>query len=290
MRALAVLVAASGVLAFSPSVRAPRAAGAPARPLAPFGLASDRWRHTSCFAAADDDDAADVEVVDEAEEAAEEVEEEAEEAEEAEAEEDPNAEVKARIAALEAKLKEKRLELSRKNGAAAEASEAGYRRIVADVATYKKNAAETQRSVAEVAKADAFKSFDKVLLEFAAAREAAPAGDDEAAQKVHDSFAVVEQGLYEQFALMGMEPLEAKAGDAYEPWLHEQVSSEPGEGDSNTVLELVAPGYRLASTGAVIRKAQVAVQLAKVVEEPAEEPEESEAEAEESADEEKPEV
>ena len=56
---------------------------------------------------------------DEADEAVEETEEEEEEGE------DPNAEIKAEIATLEAQLKEKRLELSRANGAAAEASEAG---------------------------------------------------------------------------------------------------------------------------------------------------------------------
>ena len=94
--------------------------------------------------------------------------------EEEEEEEDPNAEVKAEIAQLEAQLKEKRLELSRANGAAAEASEAGYYRIVADVSTYKKNAAKQQESVAEVAKADAFRIFDKVLLAFEEARSRTP--------------------------------------------------------------------------------------------------------------------
>ena len=82
-----------------------------------------------------------------------------EEEEEEEEAEDPNAEVKAEIAQLEAQLKEKRLELSRANGAAAEASEAGYYRIVADVSTYKKNAAKQQESVAEVAKARRVSDF-----------------------------------------------------------------------------------------------------------------------------------
>ena len=123
--------------------------------------------YTVLRAAANDDDTAvaDEEAAsDEADEAVAE-EEETEEEEEEEAE-DPNAEIKAEIATLEAQLKEKRLELSRANGAAAEASEAGYYRIVADVSTYKKNAAKQQESVAEVAKADAFRIFDKVLLAF----------------------------------------------------------------------------------------------------------------------------
>ena len=76
---------------------------------------------TALRAAENDDTAvADEEAAsDEADEAVEETEEEEEEGE------DPNAEIKAEIATLEAQLKEKRLELSRANGAAAEASEAG---------------------------------------------------------------------------------------------------------------------------------------------------------------------
>ena len=125
--------------------------------------------YTVLRAAENDDDTVAVEdeeaASDEADEAVE-AEETVDEEEEEEEGEDPNAEVKAEIAQLEAQLKEKRLELSRANGAAAEASEAGYYRIVADVSTYKKNAAKQQESVAEVAKADAFRIFDKVLLAF----------------------------------------------------------------------------------------------------------------------------
>ena len=129
--------------------------------------------YTVLRAAENDDDTAvaDEEAAsDEADEAVAEEEETVDEEEEEEEGEDPNAEIKAEIATLEAQLKEKRLELSRANGAAAEASEAGYYRIVADVSTYKKNAAKQQESVAEVAKADAFRIFDKVLLAFEEAR------------------------------------------------------------------------------------------------------------------------
>ena len=166
---------------------------------------------TALRAAENDDTAvADEEAAsDEADEAVEETEEEEEEGE------DPNAEIKAEIATLEAQLKEKRLELSRANGAAAEASEAGYYRIVADVSTYKKNAAKQQESVAEVAKADAFRIFDKVLLAFEEARAEAPNDEDEA--KVHSDFELISSGLLEQFKLLGLEEFEASAGDAYEP-------------------------------------------------------------------------
>ena len=102
--------------------------------------------------------------------------------------------------------------------AAAEASEAGYYRIVADVSTYKKNAAKQQESVAEVAKADAFRIFDKVLLAFEEARAEPPSDDDEA--KVHSDFELISSGLLEQFKLLGLEEFEASAGDAYEPWRH----------------------------------------------------------------------
>ena len=161
--------------------------------------------YTVLRAAENDDDTAvaDEEAAsDEADEAVAEEEETVDEEEEEEAEaEDPNAEVKAEIAQLEAQLKEKRLELSRANGAAAEASEAGYYRIVADVSTYKKNAAKQQESVAEVAKADAFRIFDKVLFAFEEARAEPPSDDDEA--KVHSDFELISSGLLEQFKLVG---------------------------------------------------------------------------------------
>ena len=237
--------------------------------------------YTVLRAAENDDDTAvaDEEAAsDEADEAV--AEEETVDDDEEEEAEDPNAEVKAEIAQLEAQLKEKRLELSRANGAAAEASEAGYYRIVADVSTYKKNAAKQQESVAEVAKADAFRIFDKVLLAFEEARAEPPSDDDEA--KVHSDFELISSGLLEQFKLLGLEEFEASAGDAYEPWRHEAIESRPSEKDVAEVAECITGGYRLKSTGAVVRKAKCVVDLAKEKEESEEESDESdEGEAEE---------
>ena len=238
--------------------------------------------YTVLRAAENDDDTVAVEdeeaASDEADEAV--AEEEATEEEAEEEGEDPNAEIKAEIAQLEAQLKEKRLELSRANGAAAEASEAGYYRIVADVSTYKKNAAKQQESVAEVAKADAFRIFDKVLLAFEEARAEPPSDDDEA--KVHSDFELISSGLLEQFKLLGLEEFEASAGDAYEPWRHEAIESRPSEKDVAEVAECITGGYRLKSTGAVVRKAKCVVDLAKEKEESEEESDESdEGEAEE---------
>ena len=241
--------------------------------------------YTVLRAAENDDDTAvaDEEAAsDEADEAVAEEEETVDDDEEEEAEaEDPNAEVKAEIAQLEAQLKEKRLELSRANGAAAEASEAGYYRIVADVSTYKKNAAKQQESVAEVAKADAFRIFDKVLLAFEEARSEPPSDDDEA--KVHSDFELISSGLLEQFKLLGLEEFEAAAGDAYEPWRHDAVESRPSEKEVAEVAECLTGGYRLKSTGAVVRKAKCVVDLAKEKEE-SEEEESEESEAEEEAE------
>ena len=239
--------------------------------------------YTVLRAAENDDDTAvaDEEAAsDEADEAV--AEEEATEEEAEEEGEDPNAEIKAEIATLEAQLKEKRLELSRANGAAAEASEAGYYRIVADVSTYKKNAAKQQESVAEVAKADAFRIFDKVLLAFEEARSEPPSDDDEA--KVHSDFELISSGLLEQFKLLGLEEFEASAGDAYEPWRHDAVESRPSEKDAAEVAECLTGGYRLTSTGAVVRKGKCVVDLAKEKEESSEDEEESEEAEEEEAE------
>ena len=188
------------------------------------------------------------------------------------AEDDPNAEVKAAIAAANEKLKEKRLALSRANGALQEASQAGYMRVVAEVSTYKTQAAERQKGIAEVAKADAFKAFDAVLLAFEAAVADLPASGD-AEAKVHGDFQLVYDGLLEQFRLLGMEDFAPAPGDDYEPLAHDAAETRDGDGDVATVAEVRKPGFKLKS-GAVIRKATVVVDAAKVVEEePAEEDE-----------------
>ena len=148
---------------------------------------------------------------------------------------------------------------------------------MADVSTYKKNAAKQQESVAEVAKADAFRIFDKVLLAFEEARSETPNDDDEA--KVHSDFELISSGLLEQFKLLGLEEFEAAAGDAYEPWRHEAVESRPSEKDVAEVAECLTGGYRLTSTGAVVRKAKCVVDLAK--EKEASDEEESEEESDE---------
>ena len=180
------------------------------------------------------------------------------------AEDDPNAEVKAAIAAANEKLKEKRLALSRANGALQEASQAGYMRVVAEVSTYKTQAAERQKGVAEVAKADAFKAFDAVLLAFEAAVADLPASGD-AEAKVHGDFQLVYDGLLEQFRLLGMEDFAPAPGDDYEPLAHDAAETRDGDGDVATVAEIRKPGFKLKS-GAVIRKATVVVDAAKVVE------------------------
>ena len=180
------------------------------------------------------------------------------------AEDDPNAEVKAAIAAANEKLKEKRLALSRANGALQEASQAGYMRVVAEVSTYKTQAAERQKGIAEVAKADAFKAFDAVLLAFEAAVADLPASGD-AEAKVHGDFQLVYDGLLEQFRLLGMEDFAPAPGDDYEPLAHDAAVTRDGDGDVATVAEIRKPGFKLKS-GAVIRKATVVVDAAKVVE------------------------
>jgi molecular chaperone GrpE (heat shock protein) len=136
--------------------------------------------------------------------------------------------------------------------------------------------------VAEVAKADAFRIFDKVLLAFEEARSEPPSDDDEA--KVHSDFELISSGLLEQFKLLGLEEFEASAGDAYEPWRHEAIESRPSEKDVAEVAECLTGGYRLTSTGAVVRKAKCVVDLAKEKAEEDEEESEEESEAEEEAE------
>ena len=264
---LRFLWCAAAVAAFSP-FPTPRPHASPVAPARPARLGAAAPPPRSCVRRRSSETGeADAETV--AEDVAE-----AEAGEPAEeiAEDDPNAEVKAAIAAANEKLKEKRLALSRANGALQEASQAGYMRVVAEVSTYKTQAAERQKGIAEVAKADAFKAFDAVLLAFEAAVADLPASGD-AEAKVHGDFQLVYDGLLEQFRLLGMEDFAPAPGDDYEPLAHDAAETRDGDGDVATVAEVRKPGFKLKS-GAVIRKATVVVDAAKVVEEePAEEDE-----------------
>ena len=263
---LRFLWCAAAVAAFSP-LPTPRPHASPVAPARPARLGAGAPPPRSCVRRRSSETGeADAETV------AEDVGDPAEEI----AEDDPNAEVKAAIAAANEKLKEKRLALSRANGALQEASQAGYMRVVAEVSTYKTQAAERQKGIAEVAKADAFKAFDAVLLAFEAAVADLPASGD-AEAKVHGDFQLVYDGLLEQFRLLGMEDFAPAPGDDYEPLAHDAAETRDGDGDVATVAEIRKPGFKLKS-GAVIRKATVVVDAAKVVEAAPEEP------AEEAAD------
>ena len=70
----------------------------------------------------------------------------------------------------------------------------------------------------------------------------------------------------------------------YEPWRHEAIESRPSEKDVAEVAECLTGGYRLTSTGAVVRKAKCVVDLAKEKEESSEDEEESEEAEEEEAE------
>ena len=256
MDLLRFLWCAADVAAFSP-LPTPRPHASPVAPARPARLGAGAPPPRSCVRRRSSETGeADAETVAEdvgAGEPAEEI-----------AEDDPNAEVKAAIAAANEKLKEKRLALSRANGALQEASQAGYMRVVAEVSTYKTQAAERQKGIAEVAKADAFKAFDAVLLAFEAAVADLPASGD-AEAKVHGDFQLVYDGLLEQFRLLGMEDFAPAPGDDYEPLAHDAAETRDGDGDVATVAEVRKPGFKLKS-GAVIRKATVVVDAAKVVE------------------------
>jgi len=254
MELLRFLWCAAAVAAFSP-LPTPRPHASPVAPARPARLGAGAPPPRSCVRRRSSETGeADAETVaEDAGEPAEEI-----------AEDDPNAEVKAAIAAANEKLKEKRLALSRANGALQEASQAGYMRVVAEVSTYKTQAAERQKGIAEVAKADAFKAFDAVLLAFEAAVADLPASGD-AEAKVHGDFQLVYDGLLEQFRLLGMEDFAPAPGDDYEPLAHDAAETRDGDGDVAKVAEIRKPGFKLKS-GAVIRKATVVVDAAKVVE------------------------
>ncbi len=132
----------------------------------------------------------------------------------------------------------------------------GWKRAKADLANYKKEEAERMeqfvRYSTQAVIADLVTVLDSFDLGLSVIKE-----DDPARKGV----ILIKSQLEDILKRYGLERIETKQGDAFDPALHEAVESVESEAPPGTIASELSPGYRLQ--GKVIRPARVNVTRSK---------------------------
>jgi molecular chaperone GrpE len=127
-------------------------------------------------------------------------------------------------------------------------------RTQADFENYRKRAAKDIQAAGSRARIGLIREILPVVDNLERALGVAPAGDGD---PFVEGVRLVYRELEGALSRAGVEAIEPK-GDAFDPNVHEALSTRPQEGaDSGTVLDVVEKGYRTADT--VVRPARVVV-------------------------------
>lgn len=129
---------------------------------------------------------------------------------------------------------------------------ADLQRVAADFDNYRKRAARDQESLVARAHERLVKELLPVLDNLERALEAAAEHEEE---QVLEGVALVERELRDALRKEGLEEIETDG--AFDPHVHEALSSQPTEADEGAVVEVLQKGYRLGDR--VLRPARVVV-------------------------------
>ena len=133
---------------------------------------------------------------------------------------------------------------------------ARLQRVSADYQNYTRRAEQNTIDAAELARVDVFRRLLPVLDHFETAL-AQPANSDDA-QSLATGVRIVRDELMKVLQQAGVERLEAKQGDEFDPHLHEALMQQPIEGlPANRVAQQLQPGYRYKQR--IIRPTKVSV-------------------------------
>ncbi|MCL4392196.1 nucleotide exchange factor GrpE [Patescibacteria group bacterium] len=128
----------------------------------------------------------------------------------------------------------------------------GWKRAKADLANYKKEEAERMeqfvRYSTQAVIADLVTVLDSFDLGLSVIKE-----DDPARKGV----ILIKSQLEDILKRYGLERIETKKGEAFDPSIHEAVETVESEAPPGTIVDELSPGYRLQ--GKVIRPARVNV-------------------------------
>lgn len=134
--------------------------------------------------------------------------------------------------------------------------ESKYLRTAADFQNYVRRASSNVESAREQAILDVVRKLVGTLDTFDRAMSVAP--EKSSVQDVLSGVGLVRDELMKTLESVGVERIEAEAGEAFDPSRHEALMRTPSEEyESNHVVEQYQPGYAVG--GKTIRGAQVSV-------------------------------
>ena len=169
---------------------------------------------------------------------------------------DPNAEIKAEIAALEEQCRQKRIKLNDLNDQLDGAGEKGYRRLVAEVEGYRRSSAERAEGYKTDGKKKVLGSMIGVLAAFEDASASVGPVETDAERSIADSYQALCDALELKLTQLGLARFDAAAGDALVAGRHEVVEEAEAAGVApSSVIEQARHGYEF--DGAPLRAALV---------------------------------
>ena len=129
-------------------------------------------------------------------------------------------------------------------------------RVSADYQNYMRRAQQDSARAVELARGDMARMFIPVLDHFDNALDREPASED--AKALYAGVKIVRDELLKTLNQLGVERIEVKPGEPFDPEIHEAMLHQPAEGvEPNHVSLFMQPGYRLGSR--TLRPAKVAV-------------------------------
>jgi molecular chaperone GrpE len=128
------------------------------------------------------------------------------------------------------------------------------RRVAADFDNYRKRVARDSEAQAQRAAESIVSDLLPVLDNL---ERAADASEHHEEAKVADGVALVRQQLADLLHRRGLEEIEARPGDTFDPHVHEALSHQPSEHPEGAIAAVWQRGYRLGDR--IVRAARVVV-------------------------------
>lgn len=178
---------------------------------------------------------------------------------------DPNAELKAEVAELEAKVKAARESSWRAEEKAAQSGKIGYMRLAAEFESYKNQIRQKKADEEAFMQVEVLRKMITILDDLASAPEEVPS-TTEGEEAIHKNYQTLYNQLEERFKDFGLTTFEGSIGEKYNPLLHEALSyvdvEEPDQ-VAGTIKSQVREGSRTPK--GIVRRALVEVFQEKVL-------------------------
>lgn len=119
----------------------------------------------------------------------------------------------------------------------------GWKRAKADLLNYQKDEAKRLEEMAKFGTEDLLREITRILDSL----NLAFASIEKSGGKVDEGLMLIKKGIMDVLSRRGVEKIEAKPGDEYNPMFHEAIGmKEAAEGEkSGTIAEVIEEGYKL---------------------------------------------